>query len=114
MALKLASDGGYKLNEEDKTTFARQLSEFRGLINIQFMEENISIQMVGSVVSTYPLGGSEIAYIASAEPLSPYLVAARNTVSPLTSTRRIPLITLLQLAPLRDSAGSLAYGILRT
>lgn len=97
MALKLASDGGCQLNDDEKTIVARQLREARGPANIPLTEAEFFVQIVGSVVSSYPPGGNDIAYISSAEYLTPYLVAARSNLSPPTSSLHIPLMPLLKL-----------------
>lgn len=71
MALKLASDGGYQLNNEEKTVVERQFREVRRPANIPLMGSEILFEMVGSDVSSYPSSGDEIEYISSAEPLTP-------------------------------------------
>lgn len=53
--------------------------------------------MVGSVISSYLPGDNDIAFIASAEPLTVDLVAAQSKRSQPTSARRFNLITLLKL-----------------
>lgn len=62
------------------------------------------VQMVGSVVSSCPPGGDDIAYISSAKPLTPYIVVTRTTISPPTGARHIPFIPLLKLATCRMTA----------
>lgn len=111
-SLKLASDGGCQLTCSEKITVARQLHDSRDPAPIHVSYANLLVQMVGSVISTYPPCGDNIAFITSAEVLTPYLVAAQAKLYPLTSSRRIPLITLLKLTTFRMAAQdrwSLAY-----
>lgn len=67
------------------------------------------VQIVGTVVSAYPPGGDDIAYVSSSEPLPPYLLAARTALSPLTSARRVTLMTLLKMFTYRMTAQDLSH-----
>lgn len=71
MALKFASGGGCRLNDEDKTTFVRQFQYVCRPPNILLVEAELLVQMVGSAVSSYPPGRDDIVYISSAESLTP-------------------------------------------
>lgn len=104
MALKITSDGGCQLNDEDKTIIMGQLIEARGPTNITFSDSGLLVQMVGSVISSYPVEGDNISYMSSVQPLRPYPVSARITFSPPTSARPIPLIPLLKIARCRMTA----------
>lgn len=94
---KLASDGGCQLTDTEKTSVIRQLREARSPAHIPLIEGRLLVQMVGSVILSYPPGGDDLAYMTSVEPLIPYLVTARAKLMPPTSERRIPLILLLHL-----------------
>lgn len=85
---------------------ARQVGEVRVPANIPMMDAELSLQLqlVESVVSSDPPGGDDIAYIASAELRTAYLVAARTTLSPPTSARRIALIPQPKLETYRLTA----------
>lgn len=54
ISLKLTSDGGCQLTEEEKTVIARQLRKTRGATNIPLLEGQVLVQMIGSVISSYP------------------------------------------------------------
>lgn len=101
IALKLASDLGCHLSDEDKTSVAGQLREERGMTNISLMDSKLLVQMVVSDLSRYPPGGENNSYISSAEPLKPNLLKACNKNSTPTSASRIPLIPLFKLATYR-------------
>lgn len=51
LSLKLASDGGCKLTDGQKTTFVRHLREVRELANIPMAEAELLVRMVGALVS---------------------------------------------------------------
>lgn len=75
-SLKMASDGGCQLNDTEKATVARHLRDAKAPENIPINDANLLRDLVGQVISNYPSGGKNIAYIVSAEPISTYLVDA--------------------------------------
>lgn len=58
-------------------------------------------------IPNYSPGGDDISYIASAEPLCTFLVAAKTQFTQPVSARRVPLIPLLKLAAYRTTAADL-------
>lgn len=61
--LKLTSAEGCQLMDKELTAVAKQLHKASGLVYITISEANLLVQMVGSVVSSYPQGGDIIACI---------------------------------------------------
>lgn len=100
-ALELASDGGCQPTDTEKTSVICHLWESHRPPNIPLTEAGLLVQIFGLVISRSILGGDDIAYITSVEPLTPYLVAARAKSMPPISAQRIPLIPLLKLATFR-------------
>lgn len=96
--LKLASDGGCHLNDEEKIRMAKQLRDASGPAHIPLEQTKLLMGIVDKSVSKYPPGGDDIEYIASAEPITPYLVDAKTQLAQPASARRVPLIPLLKLA----------------
>lgn len=114
MALKLGSDGCSEQNDEEKLSVARQLREICGNAHIRPMEAELLVQMIGSVVSSYPPGGDDIAYISSAETVTPYLVAVRATLSPPHQRSAYTAHPITQASDLPNvGAISLELGIFR-
>lgn len=101
MSLKLACKSGCQLTDAKKSAVVQQLRDAHGLSDIPLDKVALLIKMVGSVFSIYPLGGDDISYIHSAEPLTPYFVVDRAKLALATSVRRISPPPLLQLAIFR-------------
>lgn len=98
IARKLASERDCQLNDEKKTVVANQLREVDGMSNISLMKSELFVQIGSSVVSMYPSGRDGINYISSAGPFTPYLAAARTTLSLPTRAGNILLTSLMKLA----------------
>lgn len=104
MSQALASDSGCQLNDEEKTAVARQLREAICLDNILVSDADPLVQILCSVVISYPCGANDISCISSSKPPTPCLVTASATLSPPAMPRLIPLIPLLKLATCRMTA----------
>lgn len=101
-SLKLASDGEFQLTNRERNEAFKKLYDERGPLTFKSL---LGIrQLVGCTISSYTPGADDIAFISSAELLKPYLIAAREKVSPPTSARRVLLIPLLKLATFRMAA----------
>lgn len=103
-SLKLASDSGCQLTDSEKIAVAQHLRETKGPAHIQILDASLLVQVVGYIISSYRPGGYDIPFIASAEPLTPYLIVVRVKFSPPASPLRVPLISLLKLATFRMAA----------
>lgn len=57
--------------------------------------------MVGSCIESYHPVTSNIAFIAAAAEIAPYLKLAEDTISIYTISQHIPLMALLKVATLR-------------
>lgn len=86
-SLKLSSNGGCQMTENERSPVIKQSCEARGLANIHMKDANLLVQFVGPVICSYYPGGYNMAFISSAELLTPYLVAAEANMSPPTSAR---------------------------
>lgn len=91
-SLKIASDGGCQVSDDEKNKVAHQLRDAGGPAHIDIANARLLVQLVGSAVSNYPPGGDDVSFISSVESLTPYLTAARTALCPPTSARRVPLI----------------------
>lgn len=111
-SLKLASESGCQLSDDEKRKVAKQLRDAGGPAKITLDDAKLLMGLVSKHISNYPPGGDDMSYIASAEPLSPLLVAAKVQLIKPASARRVPFISLLKLATYRATAAdrwSLAY-----
>lgn len=103
-SLKLASDGGCQLSDDKKRTVAKQLRDAGGPVHISLAESKLLMGPFGRNISNYPPGGDDISYIASAEPLTTFLIAAKAQLTQPASARLVPLIPLLKLSTYRWTA----------
>lgn len=111
-SVKIASDGGCQVSDDEKRTIGKQLRVAGVPSHIPLENANLLMGLVGRNKSNDPPWGDDISYIASAEPLSTFLVAAKAQLTHPASARRLTLIALLQLATYRQTAAdqwSLVY-----
>lgn len=76
ISLKLASDGGCQLSDDEQNRVAHLLRDAGGPAHIAINEARPLMQLVASGVPNYPPGSEDITFISSVEPLTTYLTAA--------------------------------------
>lgn len=97
-SLKLASDGGCQLTDDEKHGIAKQLCDVERLANNPLDEAKLLMDPVEKAISNDPPAGDDIEYIASVEQLKPHLVDAKSHATcqclqcyayPLTKTSHV-------------------------
>lgn len=112
MSLKSATDSDCQLTDSDGNMVAKQLCEARGSVQNPIAGADLLMQMFGSFILSNPSREDDMAFISSAKPLKPYLVASRGRLSPSISVRRVSLILLMNISTIKMAAQdmcSLAY-----